>query len=111
MIFSGTQAPWSRPRRRVLVHVLGVRHQPDDLPGELAGVGGVVAERVVQRVEAAEVVDQLVGRAALTDSGADSQCADTTRIAFGLGSARAQSCSGVSQSGVSNGIGPPPWHR
>src|SRR5580658_2425787 len=43
-------------------------------------------------------------------SGADSQCAETMRTAFGLGSARAQECSSVIQSVISNSIGAP-WLR
>jgi hypothetical protein len=43
-------------------------------------------------------------------SGADSQCAETMTIARGFGSARAQPCSWVIQSVISNSIGAP-WLR
>ncbi len=43
-------------------------------------------------------------------SGADSQCAETMSTALGLGSARAQACSSVIQSVISNSIGAP-WLR
>ena len=68
MIFSGTQAPWSSPRLRVLVHLLGSGSSAGHLRGPARGVGGVVAQGVVHRVEAAEVVDELVG-----PGGADAQ--------------------------------------
>lgn len=42
------------------------------------------------------------------DSGADSQCAETMRIASGLGSERAQSCISRIQAGSSK-VGGAPW--
>ena len=58
MIFSGTQAPWSRPRLACWWTGSSVGHHRGDALGERGGVGRLVGHLVVLRREPAEVVDQ-----------------------------------------------------
>jgi hypothetical protein len=70
--------------------LFGVGQHRQHCTGEVSGVGGVVSHPVVHRVETAEVIDGVLASVLDRLSGADSQWAETMRIALGRGIARAQ---------------------